>query len=211
MVKMKTKTNLSSQYRVTSIQNLRPSRLSTGSLQSKIYDPLVSVHGHFNPKFTTLSSQYKVKIKKKMTLSSQYKVTSIQNLRPSRLNTRSKWRITTLSSQYKVISIQNLRPSRLSTRSKLKKNDPLVSVQGHSNPNFTTLSSQYKVKMKTKTTLSSQYRVTSIQNLRPSHLSTGSLQSKIYDPLVSVQGQNKKKKPSRLGTRSKWRTTTLSS
>jgi len=38
---------------------------------------------------------------------------------------------------------------------KIEKNDPLVSVQGHSNPKFTTLSSQYKVKMKTKTTLSS--------------------------------------------------------
>jgi len=84
----------------------RPSRLSIRSLQSKIYDPLVSVQGqnekkkrplvsiqgHFNLKFTTLWSQYKVNMKKKKrtTLSSQYKVTSIQNLLPSRLSTRSK-------------------------------------------------------------------------------------------------------------------------
>ena len=37
-------------------------------------------------------------------------------------------------------------------------------------------------------TLSSQYKVSSIQNLRPSRLSTRSVQFKIYDPLVSVQG-----------------------
>ena len=84
-------------------------------------DPLVSVQGHFNPKFITFSSQYKVE---------------------------------------------------------MKNNDPLVLVQGHFNPKFTTLSSQYKVKMKKKTTLLSQYK---------------SLQSKIYDTLVSVQCQNKKK------------------
>jgi len=123
------------------IQNLRPSRLSTRSFQSKIYalssqyrvkmkkknDPLVSIQGHFNPKFTTLSSQYKV--------------TSIQNLRPSRLSTRSKWKKMTLLSQYK------------SLQSKIY--DPLVSVQGqnekkkrpsclstsHFNLKFTTLSS----------------------------------------------------------------------
>ena len=67
-------------------------------------------------------------------------------------------KFTTLSSQYKV---------------KMKKNDPLVSVQGHFNPKFMTLSSQYKVKMKNNdplvlvqghfnlkfTTLSSQYNV----------------------------------------------------
>jgi len=55
----------------------------------------------------------------------------------------------------------------------MKKNDPLVSVQGHFNPKFMTLSSQYKVKMKNNdplvlvqghfnlkfTTLSSQYNV----------------------------------------------------
>jgi len=41
-----------------------------------------------------------------------------------------------------------------------------------------------------------------IQNLRPSRLSTRSLQSKIYDPLVSVQGQNEEQRPSRLSTRS---------
>ena len=70
----------------------------------------------------------------------------------------------TLSSQYKF---------------KMKKKiDPLVSVKGHFNPKFTTLSSQYKVNMKKK---------------RPSRLSTRSLQSKIYDLLVSVQGQNEKK------------------
>jgi len=34
---------------------------------------------------------------------------------------------------------------------------------------------------------------------------------KIYDPLVSVQGQNEEQRPSRLSTRFKWRTTTLSS
>jgi len=54
------------------------SKSTTLSSQYKVKmknnDPLVSVQGHFNPKFTTLSSQYKVKIKKK---------------RPSRLNTRS--------------------------------------------------------------------------------------------------------------------------
>jgi len=61
----------------------------------------------------------------------------------------------------------------------MKNNDPLVSVQGHFNPKFMTLSSQYKV--------------TPIQNLRPSRLSTRSLQSKIYDPPVSVQGQNENK------------------
>jgi len=118
-------TTISSQYKVISIQNLppsrlstrskwkkknnplvsvqgqneqkRPSRLSIRSLQSKIYDPLVSVQGQ-NEK-TTLSSQYKVNIKKKTTLSSQYKITSIQNLRPSCLSSRSKWKKkTTLSS-----------------------------------------------------------------------------------------------------------------
>ena len=97
-------------------------------VQFKIYDPLVSVQGQFNPKSMTLSSQYKVKTKnndhlvsvqgqfnpKSMTLSSQYKVSSIQNLRPSRLSTRLKQRTTTLSSQYKY-------------KVKTKNNDPLVS------------------------------------------------------------------------------------
>jgi len=132
-------------------------------------DPLVSVQGHFNPKFTTLSSQYKVKIEKKW---------------PSRLSTRS------LQSKIydPLVSLQGQNEN---------KNDPLVSVQGQFNPKFTTLLSQYKV--------------TSIQNLWPCRLSTRSLQSKIYDPLVSVQGQNWKKRSSRLSTRSKSRTTTFSS
>jgi len=101
------------------IQNLRPSRLSTRSLQSKIYDPLVSVQGqnekkkrpsclstsHFNLKFTTLSSQYNVKMKKKF--NPHDPLVLVQgHFNP---------KFTTLSSQYKV---------------KMKNNDPLVSVQG---------------------------------------------------------------------------------
>jgi len=93
------------------------------------------------------------------TLSSQYKVSSIQNLRPSRLSTRSKWRTTTLLSPYKVSSIQNLRPSRLSTRSKWRTTMSQYKVSSIQNlrPSHlstrskwrtTTLSSQYKVKMK---------------------------------------------------------------
>ena len=85
----------------------------------KIYDPLVSVQGQFNLKFTTLSSQYKVKIKNNDPLV----------LVQGQFNPK----FTTLSSQYKV---------------KMKNNDPLVSAQGQFNPKFTTLSSQYKVKMK---------------------------------------------------------------
>jgi len=168
-------TTLTSQYKVKMKKKKLPSRLSTRSLQSKIYNPLVSVQGQSEKKRpsrlstrskwkkTTLSSQYKVKMKiydplvsvqghfnpKFMTLSSQYKVTSIKNLRSSRLSTRSKWK-------------KKKRPFRLSTRSLQSKiYDPLVSVQGHFNPKFTTLSSQYKVRMKKKTTLSSQYKVSS--------------------------------------------------
>ena len=92
---------LSSQYKV---------------MQSKIYDPFVSVQGQN------------------------------ENLRPSRLSTRSKRKTTTLSSHYKV---------------KMKNNDPLVSVQGQN------------------------------EKQRPSRLSTRSVQFKIYDPLVLVQGQFK--------------------
>ena len=86
----------------------------------------------------------------------------------------------TLSSQYKVTSIQNLRPSRLSTRSKWKKNDPLVLVQGHFNPKFTTLPSQYKVKVKKNDPL------VPVQ---------GQFESKIYNPLISIQGQFKVRDP----------------
>jgi len=142
-------------------------------------------------KFTTLSSQYKVKMKNNDPLVSVQGQNEEQ--RPSRL-TRSKSRTTTLSSQYKVkiknneplFSVQgqfknnSLRPSRLSTRSnQFKIYDPLISVQGQINSKFTTLSSQYKVKMNNN------------------------------DPLVSVQGQNQEQRPSRLSTRSNSRTTTL--
>jgi len=88
-------------------QEQRPSRLSTRSIQSKFYDPLISVQGQN------------------------------QEQRPSRLSTRSP--------QSKIydplVSVQGQNE---------KKNDPLVSVQGHFNPKFMTLSSQYKVKMKKK-------------------------------------------------------------
>jgi len=80
-------------------------------------------------KFTTLSSQYKVKMKNNNPLISVQGQNEEQ--RPSRLSTRSKSRTTALSSQYKVkikndplVSVQgqsknqSLRPSRLSTRSK---------------------------------------------------------------------------------------------
>ena len=115
-------------------------------------------------------------------------------------------RLSTRSIQSKIydplISVQaqneEQRHSRLNTRTvqksilttlsspykvKTKNNDPFVSVQGQFNPKFTTLSSQYKVKMKNN------------------------------DPLVSVQGQfkNQSSRPSRLNTRSKRITTTLSS
>jgi len=181
-------TILSSQYKVTSIQNLRPSRLSTRSkwkkkrssrlstrsLQSKIYDPLVSVQGQNE------------KIKRPSRLSTRS--VRIQNLQLSYLSTRSKWRTTTLSSQYKVTSIQNLRPSHLSTRSKWR---------------ATTLSSQYKVTSNQKKRPSRLSTRSKWKKKRPTRLSTRSLQSKIYDPLVSIQGQNeKKKRPSRLSTRS---------
>ena len=98
----------------------------------------------------------------------------------------------------------------------MKNNDPLVSVQGQFNPNFTTISSRYKVKIKNNDPLVSVPGQNEEQRL--SRLSTMSLQSKIYDPLVLVQGQNKKKntlssqykvtsiqnlQPSRLSTRSK--------
>jgi len=115
-----------------------------------------------------------------MTLSSQYKVSSNP-------------KFTTLLSH---ISVQGQneeqRPSRLSTRSPQSKiydllvsvqgqnetkNDPLVSVQGHFNPKFTTLSSQYKVKMKKK-----NGPLVSVQ---------GQFESKIYNPLISIQGQFK--------------------
>ena len=148
---LKSTTTLSSQYKVTSIQNLRPSYLSTRSkwknkttlsyqykvkmkpsrlgirsLQSKIYDLLVSVQGQ-NEKMT-LSSQYKVNMKKK-----NDPLVSVQgHFNP---------KFTTLSSQYKV-KMKKTRPSRLSTRSLQSKiYDPLVSVQGHFNKKFTTLSS----------------------------------------------------------------------
>ena len=58
----------------------------------------------------------------------------------------------------------------------MKKNDPLVSVQGYFNPKFTTLSSQYKVKMKKN----------------GSHVSVqGQFEYKFYNPLISIQGQFK--------------------
>ena len=66
-------------------------------------------------KFTTLSSQYKVKMKNNDPL---VLVQGYFNLKSS-----------TLSSQYKV---------------KMKNNDPLVLVQGHFNLKSTTLSSQYE-------------------------------------------------------------------
>ena len=105
---------------------MKPSRLGIRSLQSKIYDLLVSVQGQ-NEKMT-LSSQYKVNMKKK-----NDPLVSVQgHFNP---------KFTTLSSQYKV-KMKKTRPSRLSTRSLQSKiYDPLVSVQGHFNKKFTTLSS----------------------------------------------------------------------
>ena len=92
----------------------------------------------------------------------------------------------TLSSQYKV---------------KMKNNDPLVSVQGQNEKQrpsrlstrskwkTTTLSSQYKVKMENYDPLVSVQGQKERQ--RPSRLSTRSVQFKIYNPLVSAQGQFK--------------------
>jgi len=94
----------------------------------KIYDPLVSVRGHFNPKFTSLVSVQGHFNSKFMTFSSQYKVTSIQNLWPSRLSTRS------LQSKINdpFVSVQGQNEEQRPF---------LVSVQGHFNQKFTTLSS----------------------------------------------------------------------
>ena len=112
---MKTKTTLSSLYKVTSIQNLRPSRLSTRLLQSKIYDALISLQ---------------VQNEKKTILSSQYKVTSIQNLGLSRLSIRSKWK-----KNGPLISVQGRFESKIYNpliwiQGQFKVRDPLVSVQG---------------------------------------------------------------------------------
>jgi len=63
----------------------------------------------------------------------------------------------------------------------MKNNDPLVSVKGHFNPKFTTLSSQYKVKKKKKND-----PLVSVQ---------GQFESKIYNPLISIQGQFKVRDP----------------
>jgi len=138
-----------------------------------------------------------------MTLSSQYKV-KMKKTRPSRLSTRSL-QSKIYDSLFSVQGQNEKRPSRLSTRSLQSKiYDPLISVQDQnekkttlssqykvsSNPKFTTLLSQYKVSIR-YATLSSQYKVK--MKKRPSGLSTRSLQSKIYDPLVLVQGQNEKK------------------
>ena len=121
--------------------------------QNEEQRPFVSVKGHFNLKFTTLSSQYKVKMKnndplvsvqghfnlKFTTLSSQYKVKMKNNDPFVLVQGYFNLKFTTLSSQYKV---------------KMKNNDPLVSVQAHFNPKFTTLSSQYKVSSNPKFTTS---------------------------------------------------------
>jgi len=95
----------------------------------------------------------------------------IQNLWSSCLSTRSKWRTTTLSSQYKVSSIQNLRPSRLNTRLKWRK---------------TTLLSQYKVKMKKNDPLISVQGQFKSKIYNPLVSVQG--QFKVRDPLVSLQG-----------------------
>jgi len=121
--------------------------------------------------FTTLSSQYKVKMKNNDTLVLVQGQNEEQ--RPSCLSARSiqKSIFTTLSSQYKV---------------KMKNNDPLVSIQGQNGeqrPSRLSTRSKWRT-----TTLSSEYKVTSIQNLWSSRLSTRS--------------KWKKKRPSRLSTRS---------
>jgi len=79
--------------------------------------------------FYYLSFQYKVKIKNNDLLVSVQGQSKNQSLQSSRLSTRSKWRTMTLSSQYKVSSIQNLWPSRLSTRS-IQGTRHFVLVQG---------------------------------------------------------------------------------
>jgi len=117
----------------------RPSHLSTRS----------------KSRTTTLSSQYKVKIKNNDPLVSVQGQN--QEQRPSRLNTRSKSRTMTFSSQYKVkiknddtlVSVQGQnqekRPSRLSTRSvQIQNLQPSLS-QYKVSLRFATLSSQYKV------------------------------------------------------------------
>ena len=96
----------------------------------KIYDPLVSVQGQFNPKFMTLSSQYKV-IQSKI----YDPLVSVQGQNeeqwPSHLSTRP-----VQSKIYNpLVSVQGQNeeqwPSRLSTRSvQFKIYDPLVSAQG---------------------------------------------------------------------------------
>jgi len=73
----------------------RPSRLSTRSLQSKIYDPLVSIQGQNEKKrkkndpLVSVQGQNEKKKKKNDPLVS-VQGHSIQNLLPSRLSTRSK-------------------------------------------------------------------------------------------------------------------------
>ena len=113
-----------------------------------------------------------------------------QEQRPSRLSTRSKSRTTTLSSQYKVkmknndplVSIQGQnkeqRPSRLSTGQNQEQRPSRLSIRSKSR--ITTLSSQYKVKMKKNDPL------ISVQ---------GQFKSKIYNSLVSVQYQFKVRNP----------------
>jgi len=96
----------SSQYKVSS--------------KIKVYDLLVSVQGQNEEQRPSCLSTRSVQF---------------QNLRSSRLNTRSvqKSKVMTLSSHYKV---------------KMKNNDPLVLVQGPFNSKFKTFPSQYNVKMK---------------------------------------------------------------
>jgi len=67
----------------------------------------------------------------------------------------------------------------------MRNNDPLVSVQGQFK-NQSLRPSRLSTRSKWRTmTLSSQYKVQ-----WPSRLNTRSVQFKIYDPLVSIQGQN---------------------
>jgi len=120
-------------------------------------------------KFTTLSSQYKVKMKNNDPLVSVQGQTKEQQ--SSRLSTRSKSRTTTLSSQYKV---------------KIKNNYSLVSVQGQ---NKEQRPSRLSTRSKSRTkTLSSQYNV-KMKNNDPLLLVQGQFKSKIYNPLISEQGQ----------------------
>jgi len=208
---------LSSQYKVK-MKNNNP--LVSVQVQFKIYDPLVSVQGQNEEQWPSrLSTRSKSRT---TTLSSQYKVSSKINLYNPVVLVQGEFnsKFTTFSSQYKVkiknndhlISVQGQnqeqRPSRLSTRSVQSKfYDPLVSVQGQNQEQRPScLSTRSKSRT---TTLSSQYKVNSKINLydpfvsiqsqneeqRPSRLNTRLVQFKIYNPLISVQGQIKVRDP----------------